>query len=211
MLPKYRNDFITGYELLQADTLESYDDLGMDVNFWLKAQTRKMFQKSQQMRCPRSIEACIVDRIIKGNQEERNAIYRHDFSLAFDPIAESDRNIIHPTSSLECSVFDRTMSIISVDVAPFVRSIVAYDAHLQEERAKLSTLLSHGGRGGKRMRTTRSAFSALEGGARNMTRREKYFGPVLNTQLVLKTGLPCWQEAALAEESHLLAQTSAQL
>jgi hypothetical protein len=80
-----------------------------------------------------------------------------------------------------------------------VRSIVAYDAKLQQERARLSNLLSEGGRKGKRLRTTRSALSALEGGARKTTRPEKYFRVPLNPHLVNRTGLQSWQDAVSAE------------
>ncbi len=51
------------------------------------------------------------------------------------------------------------------------------------------------------MRTTRAAMSALEGGARSTTRRDRYFGSKLNSFLVLKTGLQSWLEAALAESA----------
>jgi len=49
------------------------------------------------------------------------------------------------------------------------------------------------------MRTTRSAMSALEGGARSTTRRDRYFGPGLNPHFVLHTGMQSWTDAALAE------------
>jgi hypothetical protein len=42
-------------------------------------------------------------------------------------------------------------------------------------------------------------MSALEGGARSTTRRDKYFThPGLNPYLVLKTGQKSWQDALLA-------------
>jgi hypothetical protein len=42
-------------------------------------------------------------------------------------------------------------------------------------------------------------MSALEGGARSTTRRDKYFThPALNSYLVLKTGPKSWQDALLA-------------
>ncbi len=89
------------------------------------------------------------------------------------------------------------MTLIVEDMAPYVRSIVAYDARLQEDRLKLSNLMSEGGRKGKRMRTTRAAMSALEGGARKTTRRDRYFPATLNQVFVLKTGMPSWIEASL--------------
>ena len=49
------------------------------------------------------------------------------------------------------------------------------------------------------MRTTRSAMSALEGGARSTTRRDRYFGPGLNPYFVLRTGMQSWLDAMIAE------------
>lgn len=99
--------------------------------------------------------------------------------------------------------------MIASEIAPYVRSIVAYDSHLQQERAKLSNLLSAGGRSGKRMRTTRSAMSALEGGKRNTTRRERWFGDALNKELVLKTGLQTWLDAAALDMLELKTKSDA--
>ncbi|KAI9734416.1 MAG: hypothetical protein M1818_006804 [Claussenomyces sp. TS43310] len=200
MSPKSRDDYVIGYALLQAEPLVLYENIAMDISFWIKAQASKLLQSSARVHRSRSPEARAIDKIIRAGQQEDNSTSRRDFSLAFDAIAESDRNITPTTSWLESSVFDRTITMIAVDVAPFVRSIVACDARLQKERVKRSNLLSEGGKGGKRMRTTRSAFSALEGGARNATRKERYFGAALNTTLVLKTGLQCWQDAIMTEE-----------
>ena len=77
---------------------------------------------------------------------------------------------------------------------------MAYDQRLAKERLGLSNLLSEGGTasgGGsrKRMRTTRAAISALEGGVRSSTRRERYFGNALNGVFVSRTGCGSWVEA----------------
>lgn len=100
------------------------------------------------------------------------------------------------------------MGVIVLDVAPFVRGIVAADERRRRERLKLGTLLSEGagvgigtgtgtgaglGQGGKR-RKTRSAMSALEGGERGRTRGERYFSGEVNGYLVLRTGGE-WQGA----------------
>src|SRR5689334_14137978 len=128
-------------------------------------------------------------------------ITRTDFSLAFDPISSADISggAFTNSGSMEPSVFDRTLGIITHDAAPYVRSIVAYDMRLQQNRLRLSNLLSEGGSGSssdrryKRLRTTRSAFSALEGGSRSSTRRERYFVAMnLNPYFVLRTGGEGW-------------------
>jgi hypothetical protein len=147
-------------------------------------------------------EADVVHLIRKHATIPETLLTRYDLSLAFDPISEPEKTYVWTTPSLEVSSFDRTMTVITEDLAPYVRTIVAYDARLQQDRAKLSNLMSEGGRKGKRMRTTRAAMSALEGGARSTTRRDKYFThPALNPYLVLKTGSKSWQDALLALSS----------
>jgi hypothetical protein len=42
-------------------------------------------------------------------------------------------------------------------------------------------------------------MSALEGGARNTTRRDRWFTGKVNSYFVMKTGLQSWSDAALAE------------
>lgn len=131
-----------------------------------------------------------------------NVITRRDLSLAFDPISEAEKAYVWTTGNLEPSCFDRTMNLITLDVAPYVRSIVSYDARLQKDRARLSNLLSQGGGTKapktKRMRTTRAAMSALEGGTRSTTRKEKYFSQDINPYLVLRTGCQSWLDAAIS-------------
>jgi len=125
---------------------------------------------------------------IQSSSKAVEEVDRTDFSFAFDPIAASDKALLSGSGSLEASVFDRTLTMIALDVAPYVRSIVAYDKRLMEDRIRRSNLLSEGGRPSKKMRSTRAAFSALEGGSRSSTRRENYFTTALNMHAVLATG-----------------------
>lgn len=136
------------------------------------------------------------------------AISRIDFSLAFDPIAASDKGLTSAASYLDPSVLDRNMEPITLDVAPYVRSIVAYDQNLQQQRLRLSNLISEGGRKGpKRMRTTRAAYSALEGGSRKTTRADKWFKAELNPHLVMKTGGRGWTDLVIDDGSETLTST----
>lgn len=122
-------------------------------------------------------------------------VSRLDFAFAFDPISEADSSPGQPVSYLDPSVFDRNLNLIVLDVAPYVRGIVAYDSRLQKQRLKLSNLVSEGGKlaqGSKRMRTTRAALSALEGGSRGTTRGEKWFKADINPYFVMKTAGQQW-------------------
>jgi hypothetical protein len=204
---KIREDYTIAHGLLESSSLVSYDTLSKDVSLWMKSRARNYLQVDQhiqhgfevQTELDRPSEVDVVRLVRKHATVLETFLTRYDLSLAFDPISEPEKTYVWTTTSLEGSSFDRTMSVITEDLAPYVRSIVAYDARLQQDRAKLSNLMSEGGRKGKRMRTTRAAMSALEGGARSTTRRDKYFThPALNPYLVLKTGPKSWQDALLA-------------
>ena len=194
------------YNLLDAPLSVSFDGLTRDISLRVRSSVRKYLQVDQHIKYSLDVpieldhpsESDILNFIRRQTTVPEQHITRLDLSRAFDAISELEKTQVWTAVPLECSSFDRTISIITEDLAPYVRSIVAYDARLQQERAKLSNLMSQGGRKGKRMRTTRAAMSALEGGTRNTTRRDKYFSNSdLNPYLVMRTGVKAWQDAVL--------------
>lgn len=201
MTAKAKEDFILGRQLLEADPLRPMTGFDREIATSLAGLARQDLYKhalatqksiaSEELR-PVS-EGKAVSVLESSFQSTSNCMTRFDLALAFDPIAVPDSGA--STSYLDPSVFDRTLKMIVLDVAPWVRSIVAYDDRLLHERKKLSSLLSEGGQK-KRMRNTRSAYSALEGGERKSTRRDKYFKGSINSALVMRTGLPLWRNAA---------------
>jgi DNA polymerase III delta prime subunit len=216
---KVRDDYILAHELIEASPLVSFDNTRKDVSLWMRSRARKYFHIDQHIahgfevpsELDRPSEAEIIELIKRERCSPSISLSRHDYSLAFDPIAEPEKTSLYSTGSLEASSFDRHFSLITVDIAPYVRSIAAYDNRLQQDRTRLSNLMSEGGRRGKRMRTTRSAMSALEGGVRSTTRKDRYFGPGLNPYLVLRTGMQSWLDAAAAAlESKSIANESSE-
>ncbi|KAJ4362533.1 hypothetical protein N0V83_010627 [Neocucurbitaria cava] len=113
---------------------------------------------------------------------------RPDFATALDILAAPpDSTPFQATSySLTPSSFDRTFSIITLELAPYIRSIVAHEQVLEAQRLRISNLLSVGGTG-KRPRTTRASRVALEGGVRETKRRDRWFDAELNFELVMGT------------------------
>lgn len=77
-----------------------------------------------------------------------------------------------------------------IDVAPYVRAVLRTDIKREQERRRLSTLLSQGG--SAKRRRTRAARTALEGGDRN--RRERWF-PGLGPDILNKTAGADWDRA----------------
>ncbi|KAH9899061.1 hypothetical protein F4778DRAFT_742015 [Xylariomycetidae sp. FL2044] len=200
MPAKVKEDIILGRTLLEASPLTSYDTTSLDISFTLKSKAQALIrnarsdtQDSSPLSPLNEYGATVeIQRHINRQLIPDTNITRVDYSRAFDPIAALDK--VLASGYLTPSVFDRTMEMITLDVAPYVRSIVAYDQRLQQERLLRSNLLSEGGKPGKkRMRTTRSAYSALEGGSRARTRKEKYFSADINPYLVLHTGGKDWE------------------
>jgi hypothetical protein len=199
---KSRDDYILGLQVLDAPLVAYYDTFSTALPCAVKSLARASLQSLTQSLQPPVPElgplkeAGVLDTIRKKFTTQSvgtTVISRMDFALAFDPIATSDPDQLGSTSHLEPSVFDRTMKLITLDVAPYVRSIVAYDSQLQKQRLRLSNLMSEGGgRSAKRMRTTRAAYSALEGGSRSTTRRLKWFQADLNPYLVMRTAGEGW-------------------
>lgn len=202
---KARGDFPISHYLLDTPLVTEYHDLKLPLGLWLTAHARQALGRV----CPfldvqPLSEAWAISTIRKGDYGamRRNMLRRRDFSIAFDPIALGSPSLTMSLSNyLDASVFDRPLSIVVEDAAPYVRSIIRYDQQLHDERIKLSGLLSEGtlGKSGKRMRTTRSALSALEGGARKVVRREKWFDEHLRPGDIERTSGLGWAEAAQTE------------
>ncbi|KAI1759394.1 P-loop containing nucleoside triphosphate hydrolase protein [Hypoxylon sp. FL1150] len=213
---KARDDFIVGRQLLEVSPLTRYDTTRLDIFSSLKNLARAHFRDQQSAGVVKdsfkSLDEAGAIITLKRHLGDllvaEPAITRFDYSIAFDPIAASEKTMA--ASYLDPSVFDGTMKSITLDLAPYVRSIVASDQRLQQERLQRSSLLSEGGQPGKkRMRTTRSAYSALEGGARASTRREKYFSADVNPHLVMRTGGKGWNAIAIAATGYYAASSEA--
>jgi hypothetical protein len=182
----------------------------------MQSKTRNYLQVDQHVKhslevpteLARASESDMIHLITSHNTNPEIPLDRKDLSRAFDPVAEPEKLWpLNPTAMELCS-FDRTTALITEDLAPYIRSIVAYDMRLQQERAKLSNLLSEGGRPGKKLRTTRAAMSALEGGTRKTTRRDRWFTGKVNTYYVMQTGMQSWLDAAAVETSKMVYELS---
>ncbi|KAH8162514.1 hypothetical protein CIB48_g5732 [Xylaria polymorpha] len=201
---KTLDDFTIGNKVLEVAPLSHHNSIssGVSTSLRLLAQSKLMgSQLAIESVCPaqRFDEKRVTSDIehhLNNSLRSETLIRRKDYSIAFDPIAASEK--ILANGYLDPSVFDREMTPLCLDVAPYVRSIVSYDQRLNDERRTRSNLLSEGGRPEKkRMRTTRAALSALEGGSRATIRREKYFAVDLNPYLVMRTGGRGWGDLAI--------------
>ncbi|RKU46917.1 hypothetical protein DL546_003320 [Coniochaeta pulveracea] len=211
--PKAYDDYVLGLPVLDTPPLIRHDVLPTVLPMTLKTLARETLELGATVLLPGyepALHMLDEDKAISMLRksfttppEDSKVISRIDFSMAFDAIAAPE-NPASAFTYLEPSVFDRNMEPITLDVAPYVRSIVAYDSVLQQQRLKLSNLMSEGGRGSegaKRMRTTRAALSAMEGGSRSTTRAEKWFKADINPYLVMRTGGSDWVEPLQVDTS----------
>lgn len=143
-----------------------------------------------------------------GRSVEAVALSRSDFSSALDAVASDQPSSAIPQSGLQLTSFDREFRVVVEDLAPYIRSIGAYDLALEKQREYLSEALSLS-QGTKRARTTRASRSALEGGARSNTRRERWFANDFDLAAVMKTGGADWPQASVAS-MNLLADEQAE-
>ncbi len=125
-------------------------------------------------------------------------LQRPDFSAAFQPISEVSGLGAGASASgvLHASDFDRALRLVAEDLAPYARMILRSDQRVEEERRRLNELAAEGGRGGKRVRTTRASRSALEGADRSRMRRDRWFDCPIDPSLVFSTGSEAWLRAA---------------
>jgi len=131
---------------------------------------------------------------------------REKLNTALEPLLDPTTN----TSSSAPSFADRDLLATVLDTAPYVRSIIAFDFALERQRDQLSSINAVGGsqassgsisggegsgKAAKRARTTRASRSALEGGARASTRRERWFAGMKSEEdmdRVVNTGGKGW-------------------
>ena len=140
------------------------------------------------------VSSLITETVQARRSEEPNG--RFDYAAVFEPIARSKNPILGVPKGPQISSFDGPLSIITEDLAPYVRSIVSCDLRLEERRRLLSSLPSQPGKNGKRQRTTRASRAALEGGSKAHTRRERWFPKNTDLDSVLQSGGEGWQDIA---------------
>ncbi|KAI5205101.1 P-loop containing nucleoside triphosphate hydrolase protein [Aureobasidium subglaciale] len=189
MVPKTRSSYTNGMALLQTTEVVDYSDFDVKIAVSSSRLTRSVFSDCLVAAVPDLVEQ-VIER--QASSRRSRQITRGDISTAFDTIATMMTTPTSGPPSLAYSVLDGPLKTVVSDVAPYVRSIAAYDLALESYRDMLqgssqNSASGGGGAGTKRARTTRAARSALEGGQRQLTRRERWFDPSFDLELALRT------------------------
>lgn len=116
---------------------------------------------------------------------------------AFEPLM-AEKAQFPPSLGRLAPSLETISAALFADIAPYVRSIVRYDQRLEEQRNALA-----GGLQGIKIRKTRAARAALEGGSKASTREEKWFPNRTNYAAMLQTGgaWPLWADKATGTSS----------
>ncbi|CRG84144.1 ATPase family AAA domain-containing protein 5 [Talaromyces islandicus] len=189
---KQKSNYQEGYPLLNAICKADYT--GLSANIGSTAQVlmqRTMFdEKSQE----NEVNAKRI--LARQSRSKSTGFSTANYISAFESIMQSNDSIlVHAASSSESDVAG-----VVQDIAPYIRSIMAFDLRLERYRLQLSGIMSEGPRN-KRVRKTRASRAALEGGDKSNTRRERWFSQEANPKQILATGSSEWQDA-LVQTGH---------
>ncbi|KAG9197135.1 hypothetical protein G6514_002233 [Epicoccum nigrum] len=206
MNPKERLSYTIDRPVLQVDPRTDY--LNTDTSLTttthiLAARAFPELSAHHQSALPRSSDLEDTYTSLILNQTTSSVpepLQRSVFSAALDVLATPPSAFnTYPTDAIDhrtsynllASSLDRAFPLVTLDIAPYVRSIVAYEQVLESQRIRLGNLLSEGGRA-KRGRTTKASRTAMEGGERAAKRRERWFHRDLSFEMVMRTAGQSW-------------------
>ncbi|KAL1886037.1 hypothetical protein Cpir12675_006904, partial [Ceratocystis pirilliformis] len=204
---KRREDFILGRTLIEADPILHYSTLTLAIPAHIKAFAQKQRPPwSDAGQCPAVADPTLKLKNVLSSPAPPPAICRPDYSASFDPIAAS--SVFVWAAHIDPSVFDRPMRLIALDVAPYVRSIVYHDMQRRARSLSCSPAPDGTDRPAKKLRATRAALSAMDGGHRASVRVQDYFATCsgVDNAAVLATAGSSWP--VLAYSQHQSAVTS---
>ncbi|KAL8712110.1 MAG: hypothetical protein Q9220_003544 [cf. Caloplaca sp. 1 TL-2023] len=195
MPDKDRLNYIEGPRLLQADQMEDPRSMGDSIAAALRVFARRCLLSIANEPQSKQLNEQLVAEDLPAMlrlQHRPKPVNSQTISNTFIPLS---RPSLGPSAGRGplISSFDSPTAVVVEDIAPYVRAIVSYDLRLEEQRKRLDTV-SHGGRSGKRVRTTRASRAALEGGSKANTRRERWFPANTDFRSVLRTGESGWQK-----------------
>ena len=117
---------------------------------------------------------------------EHNGLSRDDLLSALEPMTV-EKPTFPPALGRLAPSLEGPTSTIATDIAPYIRSIVAFDQRLEQQREAMTGDLQ-----GKKVRKTRAARAALEGGSKANTRRERWFPAMTDFEKVMNTAGKGW-------------------
>ncbi|KAJ5227477.1 uncharacterized protein N7469_007483 [Penicillium citrinum] len=190
----HRSNYIEAYPLLQSSVQPEYTALSEEISISFCALLSNVFRSPSG-----NTESGYASQMFNGWRQSalRRSVFPSNltgFQKVFDPIMRYNYTMTLTTGRLAPS-FENTLSPITEDLAPYIRSIMVFDVRLKQYRDYLSALSNQqNGHGEKRQRNTRASRAALEGGNKASVRKERWFPDEMSYFLVQATGKPEWQD-----------------
>ena len=192
---EFRSQYIEGLHVIKGDIVSDQSGLSESISMGARACARRLTCHTPSGTAISNTDQMVLDLLPCSGQPHKFdvAMTRRMLLAAFDPIARLPVPALGIPKGPQSSALDSPMSVIVEDIAPYIRAIVSYDTRLEQQRERLSSLLSGPGPKGKKQRTTRASRAALEGGQKASTRRERWFPEETKFNLVGQSGDPSWQ------------------
>lgn len=192
---KARSNYVLGMGLLQTPPLFDYSSMDTHLSVTCSHLASLTFNHPLN-----TSTSALLDELTSNTPSTQ--LTRANFNQALEPLAYPPATTkTLATPSISYTSLDGPLTPIATDIAPYVRSIAAFDLALEAQRAKMGVVEG----GNRKARTTRAARSALEGGQRQLTRRERWFDePTFDLGMVLETGgvdWPKWEVGEVNEDA----------
>ena len=200
MTDKLRCNYIAGQHLIQADVREDETAFTPALALTIRAFAARLAAERCEIDPQQTNDHAVIQKICERPNPDVFLYLRTGeiIRTALEPIARATPAVLGMPKGSQISAFDNCFATVAADLAPYVRSIAAYDLRLEEQRRQLSAALSQPGNDKSKVRRTRASRAALEGGSKANTRRERWLPSGTNYDMVLATGGNGWQEAALS-------------
>ncbi|OXV09516.1 hypothetical protein Egran_02721, partial [Elaphomyces granulatus] len=171
---RQKANYVEGYPLLIADSRRDNTSLSASLGLTICVLLNNLSSGD----CHSGGECAAAGRVLEKTARTHAPCFsRSEVLAAFEPIT-----------------FENGTAVISEDLAPYIRAIVAFDLRLEKYRLDLSSILSQTRSRTRKIRKTRASRAALEGGDKASTRRERWFPKDTNSTQILATGGKEWQD-----------------
>ncbi|KXG52784.1 ATPase, AAA-type, core [Penicillium griseofulvum] len=189
----YRSNYLDNYPLLHTELRTEYSCLSETVSSTFEALISKTFRPSTTEDLESQYAGRVLSKIIiSAMPPQTPPSTLPQFQRIFEPIMRANYSNPTPTARHAPS-FENGLAPITEDLAPYIRSIMVFDARLQQYREMLYALTAQEHGRDKRSRTTRASRAALEGGDKASTRKERWFALDTPYYKVQGTAGPEWQ------------------
>jgi hypothetical protein len=189
----YRSNYLDNYPLLHTELQTEYSCLSETVSSTFEALISRTFRPTTTEDLESQYAGRVLSKaIISAMPPQTPPSTLPQFQRIFEPIMRANYSNPTPTARHAPS-FENGLAPVTEDLAPYIRSIMVFDARLQQYRERLYALTAQEHGRDKRSRTTRASRAALEGGDKASTRKERWFALDTPYYKVLGTAGPEWQ------------------